>query len=64
MADQNVKITSLPDNSVARVALDLFNDLRSISGLYDEPRGADAVTKNLDLYARCWRAARGLDHNA
>jgi hypothetical protein len=62
MADQPIKITSMPDNSAARVALELFHDLRNIAGLYDEPRGDATVTKSLDLYARCLNAARGYDH--
>lgn len=64
MADQTIKVTSLPDNSAARVALELFHDLRSVAGLYDEPKGADTITKHLDLYARCLNAARGYDHKA
>lgn len=62
MPDQSVKITSLPDNSAARVAFDLYNALRIVGGLHNEPSGPDAVTKNLNLYARCFNATRGYDH--
>lgn len=54
MAD-DVKITNLPDGGTPeRVAHDLFRYLRNLQG--------EQLDQALDQYAKCLKAAKGLDH--
>ena len=54
MAD-DVKITNLPDRGTPeRVAYDLFRFLRNLQG--------EQLDNALDQYAKCLKAAKGLDH--
>jgi hypothetical protein len=59
MADQTVRITSLPDDSAARVAHDLYLFLRTEIG--QASTLADLAKRHLGLYEQCLNAAKG--HN-
>lgn len=56
MASQDVRVTSLPDNSNAAVAYRLWDVLRL-------EHGGETLETKLRLYAACRRATSGLDYD-
>ena len=62
MADQPVRVTNFPEagnGTVASVAFDLASQIWTAERAKKGP-AEDVRREFLDLYAECWRAAKGL----
>ncbi|RYE92168.1 MAG: hypothetical protein EOO77_47155 [Oxalobacteraceae bacterium] len=55
MADQTIRVESMPDDSDMRVAFDLYTRL---SYSLPEKRGLDAIEQELRLFAACRKTVR------